>query len=153
MTSESQASSSSMWDWWQTWMKAMPNPLGASAAPQTLDQAILPGWVFGGVVNVTEQNSAAPDTEREIVSAHSYGRELGRLMDAVAALVADLPQAKQTAKPFARLKELQQDIDRIKTNGAARRLDRVIADLEVLRETKHADYDRIAARLREVLKI
>ena len=40
-----------------------PSPGGASSAlsaPQNLEQPILPGWVFGSVVNVNDQNSAAP---------------------------------------------------------------------------------------------
>jgi hypothetical protein len=95
MSSDSQLSNSPGWDW-PSWMKgSVPNPLDVFAAPRNLVQPILPGWVFGSVTNITEQNSSAPDTEREIIAAQSYGRQLGRVMDALAILIADLPKAKQ----------------------------------------------------------
>ena len=56
-------------------------------APQVLTQPILPGWTVGNVYNVTENNSTAPQTEQEIVSRHSYGRQLGRMSDALSVLV------------------------------------------------------------------
>src|SRR5260370_41076569 len=94
MSSDSQLSNPPTWDW-PSWMKgSMPNPLDIFAAPQNVAQSILPGWVFGSVINVTEQNSSAPDTEREIVATHSYGRQLGRVIDALAVLIAELPKAK-----------------------------------------------------------
>ncbi|MCP4615127.1 MAG: hypothetical protein GY844_01695, partial [Bradyrhizobium sp.] len=100
MSSDSQLSNSSKWDW-PSWMRGtMPNPLDFFAPPRNLEQPILPGWVFGSVTNITEQNSSAPDTEREIVAAQSYGRQLGRVMDALAVLIADLPKAKQATTAF-----------------------------------------------------
>jgi hypothetical protein len=68
MSSDSQLSNPPGWDW-PSWMKgSMPNPLDFFAAPRNFVQPILPGW-FGSVTNITEQNSSAPDTEREIVAA------------------------------------------------------------------------------------
>lgn len=63
----------------------------ASLAPQMLSQPILPGWTFADTVNVTEENSASPETERQIVSRYSYGRQLGRVLDAVNGLIAERP--------------------------------------------------------------
>jgi hypothetical protein len=49
MSSDSQFSNPSRWDW-PSWMKgSMPNPLDVFAAPRNLVQPILPGWVFGSV--------------------------------------------------------------------------------------------------------
>ena len=53
--------------------------------PQTLVQPILPGWTL----NVNAFNSSAPQTEAEIVQRHSYGRQLGRIAEALAALLDD----------------------------------------------------------------
>ena len=116
----------------------MPNPLDVFASPRNLVQPILPGWVFGSVTNVTEQNSSAPDTEREIVAAQSYGRQLGRVMDALAVLIADLPKAKRDARAFEDLTKIRLEIDHIKAQAAARRLDRIAADLATLKEKKAA---------------
>ncbi len=34
---------------------------------------VLPGWLFANNINVTEEYSSSPKTERRIVTAHSYG--------------------------------------------------------------------------------
>lgn len=152
MSNDSQLSSPPRWDW-PSWMKgSMPNPLDFFAAPRNFVQPILPGWVFGSVTNITETNSSAPDTEREIVAAQSYGRQLGRVMDAVAVLIADLPEAQQNATAFAKFTEIRAEIDGIKAKAAARRLDRAAADLATLKETNLEEYERVVATLRESLK-
>jgi hypothetical protein len=139
-----------MWDWPSFLKGSMPNPLDVFAAPQNLLQPILPGW-FGSVTNITEQNSSAPDTERAIVAAQSYGRQLGRVMDALAVLIAASPKA-QGEKAFEEFAKLRREIEDIKAKGAARRLDRIAADLATLKATSPAEYDRVAATLREALK-
>jgi hypothetical protein len=152
MSSDSQLSNPPTWDW-PSWMKgSMPNPLDVFAVPRNLVQPILPGWVFGSVTNVTEQNSSAPDTEREIVAGQSYGRQLGRVMDALAVLIADLPKAKQDARAFEEFAKIRREIDDIKAEAAARRLDRIAADLATLKATKPKEYERLAATLREAIK-
>jgi hypothetical protein len=151
-TDNSQISRSPMWDW-PAWVKgSMPNPFDVFAAPQTLTQSILPGWVFGGVVNVTEENSSAPDTERQIVAKQSYGRQLGQIMDAVVLLVEQQMKAGRKSQAFDKLIELDREIDAIKTRAAARRLDHVIADLSALKENAPKEYGRVAVALRDVLK-
>ena len=140
------------WDW-PAWMKgSVPNPLDLLSAPQNLSQPILPGWVLGGVVNVNERNSSSPDTERDIVAAHSYGDQLNRIMDVLAALIAELPPAKRATVPFQKFSELRQDIERVKLQAATRRLDRVASDLATLKAARPDEYRRMATRLRVVLK-
>jgi hypothetical protein len=56
-------------------------------APDALAQTINP-WT--AVVNINSNNSTAPDTEQSVVARHSYGRQLGRMMDVVGLLVDDL---------------------------------------------------------------
>jgi hypothetical protein len=121
------------------------------AAPRSLNQPINPGWTFGNLISVTEQNSSAPDTERNIVAVHSYGRQLGRLIDAVAVLIADLPEARQQSPAFKQLADLQEEIADIKSRSAARRLDLFAADLEELRNTNKTEYQRVADKLRKTL--
>ena len=151
MSSDSQLSNPPGWDW-PSWMKGtMPNPLDFFAAPRNFVQPILPGW-FGIVTNITEQNSSAPDTEREIVAAQSYGRQLGRVMDALAVVIADLPEEQQDASAFEEFAKLRREIDDIKAQAAARRLDRIAADLATLKATKPEEYERLAATLRKALE-
>jgi hypothetical protein len=152
MSRDSQLSNPPVWDW-PSWMKgSIPNPLDVFTAPRTLVQPILPGWVFGSVTNVTEQNSSAPETEREIIAAQSYGRQLGRVMDALAVLIADLPKPKQDANAFKEFTKIRLEIDDIKAQAAVRRLDRIAADLAALKETNPEEYERLAATLRQALK-
>ena len=120
--SEYQTPNSPMWDW-PAWMKgSVPNPLDVFATPQNLVQPILPGWVFGAV-NVTDQNSSAPDTERQIVAKESYGRQLGRILDALVVLIAEKEKEGRKVKAFDRLMELDREINAIKMRAAATRLD------------------------------
>jgi hypothetical protein len=130
---------------------SMPNPLDIYAAPQNFVQPILPGWEVGNVYNVTEKNSGAPDTERDIVAQRSYGRQLGWVIDAVAALIEDQPEEKR-AKAFQQLLKLREDIEGFKAEAAARRLKHAASDLATLQAKKPDEYKRVAAELREVLK-
>src|SRR5918993_3209381 len=50
-------------------------------APSQLSQPINPGWSFGNLI-VNESNSSAPSTELAIVAEESYGRQMGKLLDA-----------------------------------------------------------------------
>jgi hypothetical protein len=128
---------SQLWGWWnpQAW------------APRTLAQPILPGWTFGNVVTVNERNSRSPETEREIVTSHSYGRQLGRLMDAVAALIEERPKRLPGNPAFDELIDLHQRIAEIKTGTLAARVSRLESDLARLKTESRADYDRIAAKM------
>jgi hypothetical protein len=128
---------------WRSW----PWMMGASPS---LDQPILPGWF--SVTNVTEENSSDPDTEQAIVAKHSYGRQLGRTMDALALLVAELPKEKQEEPAIKEFNEIRAEIDDIKIKAAARRLDRIADDLATLKESRPAEYEQIAAKLRKALK-
>jgi hypothetical protein len=114
--------------------------------PQSLNQPILPGWSFGNIT-ITEKNSSAPATEHEIVSEHSYGRQLGRMMDAMAALIEERPASLPRNQAFDELLALRDSIEKIKTRAAAARLARLESDLERLKAESPQDYRRIAAKL------
>ena len=68
--------------------------LTAWAGAPGFSQPILPGWT----INVNSNNSTSPRTEGLVVSKFSYGRQLGQISDALAAIVATLP-AKTQADP------------------------------------------------------
>jgi len=121
---------------------------GTVAAPQQLSQPILPGWSF---VSITEQNSSRPDTEREIVAHESYGRQIGRLLDAVAALIAERAPEAPDLPEFTALDELRARIDAIKCDAAERRIDTLRDDLAALRRTRPNAFAERAAALRMLL--
>lgn len=124
----------------------------AAAASASLVQPILPGWSFGNVT-VNETNSNAPDTEQRIVAQKSYGLQIGVLLDALAALVAD-PERKaaETIKALAAVTDLEQRVNAIKAKAAEARIDRIEADLDTLRDkSDKTDYQAAAARLQAYL--
>src|ERR1051326_1818248 len=103
--------------WSEMYARAMPFP---SLAPQVLTQPILPGWLVGNSINVTEENSSSPETERDIVSRYSYGRQLGRVIDVLGDLIERWPGGAPDAPSIQRFAELRDDIEGIKAERIAR---------------------------------
>jgi hypothetical protein len=109
------------------WLAYMP-----SYAPQQLVQPINQGWTFGNVM-VTTQNSSAPGIEHAIASKVSYGRQLGRLMDAMEVLVRMLPADARKADAITDFVTLAADVRKVKDEAQAQRLDRLKAELDALK--------------------
>jgi hypothetical protein len=129
------------WNWWS----------GLSAAPQRLTQPILPGWTVAPVVNITGVNSSAPQTEAEVVQRHSYGRQLGRISDALQALIGEREKTAPDDRRLTAFTEMKNEIDGIKLEAAAARVDRLRADLADLRSQRPDEYRRLRDALRDVL--
>ena len=85
------------WMQGQSWPAIPGSVAGGNLAPEQLSQPLNPGWVFGNV-SITTRNSGDPETERRITEAVSYGRQLGRMMDALAVLAAQLDPGSLTAE-------------------------------------------------------
>jgi hypothetical protein len=133
--------------WWRAWARLL-----MPAAFQNFVQPINPGWVFAGVVNVTETNSSAPDTEREIVAKHSYGRQIGRVVDALVALIELPPTDDRRIEAFQELKTLSDEIEGIKTNSAIRHIGGLAADLKMLKgKLAPHEFEEMAGRIRQLL--
>jgi hypothetical protein len=141
MSTDSLPATPSIWDW-AAWMKAI------TMTSKAFEQPILPNWFD---INITEQNSSDPDAERTIVASQSYGRQIGRMMDAVALLIEHLPEQDRQAEAFREFAEVRTEIKGIKEKIAARRLSRIAVDLATLKKSKREEYDSIAAKLRALL--
>jgi hypothetical protein len=131
------------WDpvsWMKQWASAM------ALAPSTLVQPILPGWT----VNVNGFNSSAPQTENEVLQHHSYGRQLGRISDALAVLVDEL-DTRGTDPRFDDFRTMKTQIDAIKGGNVVARVERLLADLDRLKLTQPKDYTRLSGELRKRL--
>lgn len=113
-------------------------------APQTLVQPILPGWTF----NINSNNSSSPQTEADVLNKHSYGRQLGRIADALAALIAAQPKAVQGAALVQDFLQMKSEIDKIKLQGASQRMEQLVRDVERTMERAEA---RTKRQLREAL--
>lgn len=139
------------------WIATMRPWIDAALAPQKLIQSINSGWSFGNII-VNEQNSSAPQAERTILAQESYGRQIGKLLDAVDALVKLQPNAGKGVEPFDEVKELKDRIDRIKCDGALGRIRQLGGDLQLLalssdekdRAAYHASIEALRALLVDV---
>ena len=118
------------------------------AAPDSLVQPILPGWTF----NINSNNSSSPQTEADVVAKHSYGRQIGRMADALEALVVEQHGEESTDKRYAEFLKMKRDIDQVKQAGAATRVERFKKDLEFLKANNPPEYERLRNALREALK-
>lgn len=127
--------------WLRQWSAAM------NLAPQTLVQPILPGWTL----NLNAFNSSAPQTEAEIVQRHSYGRQLGRIADVLQVLI-DARDPKQVDPCFTEFRAMKQDIDEVKAGNAVARIERLLADLDVLKVLRPDEHDRLQAELKRQLR-
>lgn len=118
--------------------------------PPSLEQPILPGW-FGVTINAA--NSTAPETEQRILARDSYGRQIGRLMDATALLIeqtrnddAPLPKA------YEDLLALKARIDATKAEAALDRLKGLDDDLDHLKSCDPEAYAALITHRAKTLK-
>jgi len=117
-------------------------------APETLVQPILPGWTF----NINSNNSTSPQTELDVLAKHSYGRQLGRISDALEALVVAQQGNKPSDPRYADFLKMKRDIDQVKEGAAVARVEQIRKDLELLRTKDPAEYERLRSALNEALK-
>ncbi len=148
--SDSLASLLDLWLWPLTATRALVN-----MAPQFLSQPILPNLNLGTVYNVTPENSSAPQTEVEVLSRHSYGRQLGRINDVLSALtrsevldVEKLPKGDQES--IEEFKKLAKDIAEIKQRGLLKRTEHLAEELGRLRLVDERAFARAAKLLEPV---
>src|SRR5690349_17309443 len=108
--------------------------------PASVDERFNNGWTFGNVY-VTQANSASPDAEREIVGRFSYGRQLGRLTDAVVAL-AEASGLDGDAR-IQPLVEMAGEIDAMKKDAKQRRRAQLLDELKALKRDDPAAWDAL----------
>ena len=125
------------------WTDFLP-PINLRLAPESLTQPILPNPQFGWIIN--NQNSAAPNTEEQILAKYSYGRQIGRLLDAVSVLVAERPHGSCPDEAFKELAEIKKEVDAIKQRGSKRRVETLRDDLERLKATEKPEDFRALVR-------
>ena len=125
------------------------NPFQALAnAVPAFSQPILPGWTL----NIDSNNSSSPRIEGLVVSKFSYGRQLGQLNDALAAIIAVLPEAARTLPEVERFLAMKARIDVLKDDNLGDRVAAVAADLATLKRSKDKlAFDKAVAPLRAVL--
>jgi hypothetical protein len=120
-----------------------------SLAPQELSQSINPGWIFGSVV-VNQRNSSAPATEQAILAEESYGRQIGKLLEAVHELTKGKP-GSATNPAFQDIAALREKVERLKREAASTRIDQLRRDLQLLKASDTAAFEKKVAALRALL--
>lgn len=124
--------------WWP-WLAPWPAPAPGTVlpwlglAPQQLQQAINPGWSLFNIA-VTNVNSSAPDVERAIHARHSYGRQLGRMMEALVALAEATPDARKD-KRIEEFLAIADDVQTIKRRAELPQVERLREELLDLRRS------------------
>jgi hypothetical protein len=137
-TADFGAGPSSWWGWpLQQWN-------WPALAPQQLTQPINPGW---SLVSVTHNNSSAPEIERDVLQQHSYGRQIGRLMEAVSALAERLPSSARADERIAEFEALALDVERIKQSARLPRIERLQKELDALRREDPKAYSQLKSKL------
>lgn len=128
-------------EWLRNWQRMW------GLAPDTLVQPILPGWSF----NINNTNSSSPQTEMDVVARYSYGRQIGCLTDALAALIAERHGANPPDQHLAAFLKMKDEIDQVKKDSAAARIARLKSDLELLKAQDQAAYEKLRDTLRAAL--
>jgi len=121
-------------------------PWPTSFAPDWLNQSFNNGWTFGNVIQVTNQNSSAPEVEKEVISQHSYGRQIGRLMEAVVAIAEAVPAAAKDPR-VKELVALAKDVERIKLEAQQKRSTDLLKELQALKRTDKKAWAKLMAAL------
>jgi hypothetical protein len=101
----------------EAWLRVAGNAW--SLAPDLLVQPVNPGWMFGNII-VNAQNSADPAVEQEIVEQVSYGRQLGRILEAVEVLVAKVDRntlSREERRALEGFDEIVEIVDRAKRSA------------------------------------
>jgi hypothetical protein len=88
----------------------------------------------------------------DVVRRHSYGRQLGRIADAVEALIEERGDAARVDERVSQFNEMKDEIDEIKNRLAVERVDRMRADLTALRKTRPDEYARLRDELHRALE-
>ncbi len=129
-------------EWMRTWQAVW------RGGPDNLVQPILPGWTF----NINSSNSTAPQTEVDVVAKHSYGRQIGRMSDALELLIAERHGKTPKDKRFSDFLTMKHEIDNVKRDAAATRIEQIARDLALLKAQDEKQYVRLRDALREALK-
>ena len=126
-------------NFWRPWF---------GSAPSALVQPILPGWTL----NLNSNNSSAPQTEVNVVAKQSYGRQIGRISDALRALILERHPNPPETGPFAQFISMWEEIEQIKGESAKGRLEQIVSDLALLKDKDLPEYKRLREALRRALK-
>ncbi|MBV8540503.1 MAG: hypothetical protein JO063_04755 [Pseudonocardiales bacterium] len=133
---------------WQAWLSmfGIRAPLSGDVT-----QDVAPSI---GLVNINATRSGDPKLEQRIITqVASYGRQLGRLVEAVDVLARRQPRevlGEADVHALDQLHDLAERIAAVKEEAALDRIDRIVADVHALSRDPQANAEAIQ-RVREAL--
>ncbi|MGH3673509.1 MAG: hypothetical protein ACRDSH_23255 [Pseudonocardiaceae bacterium] len=137
------------WNPWQMWLSmfGIHAPLSGDVT-ENIDGGQL------GLININATRSGDPQLEQRIITeVASYGRQLGRLLDAVDVL-ADRQSRCGLSDPEIRaldqLQKLAKEVAAVKQQAVLDRIDRIVADVQALSREPQVNAEAIE-RVREAL--
>ncbi len=120
---------------WEPWLRPW---VGRGPLSGDVTQAI-----DASFIRLTTTSAGNPELERQIVEqVASYGRQLGRVLDALDVLIRqteDADLASGDRQTLDALLSLRGDIEAAKEQAAASRVDRLVADIRALRRDPEAN--------------
>ncbi len=141
---------------WRAWWESVGvrAPLSGDVT-QTIEAALARAMANQvGLINISSQASGNPDLERQITDrVASYGRQLGRLLDAVEVLIRAADRRSlddDDRRAIDELLAMRAEIEALKDRASSSRLDRTIAEIRALRSDPDGNAAALA-RLREEL--
>jgi hypothetical protein len=149
--------SSTLIELWQAWWRAfgLKAPLSGDIFQHLVNPSLLRDNAQWGIFNINTMRSPDPALEQQIVTeVASYGRQLGRLLEAVDVLARQqqhrdrLDPADQLA--LDELQDLAQKVAATKSRATVERVDRLVADVQELRrdpDKNRAALDRLKVAL------
>jgi Tetratrico peptide repeat len=141
---------------WQAWWRSLNlfAPLSGDV-DQTIDAALV--RAVGdqlGFVNINATAAGDPDLERRITEqVASYGRQLGRILDALDVVIRNArldDAAPEDRHALDQFNALRTEIEAVKKRAVAENIDRLVAEVRTLRRDPEANRDALR-RLREAL--
>lgn len=117
-------------------------------APTNLTQPILSGYS----ININSNNSSAPQTEADVVARHSYGRQIGRMSDALHELILAQHRKPPEKGPLAAFLSMWSEIEEVKADSARIRVEQVMSDLTLLKKKQPAEFEKLRDALLESLR-
>jgi hypothetical protein len=135
------------WDYWARSLD-LHAPL-SGAVNQAIEASLAHSLGQLGLINITTTRSGDPELEQRILSeVASYGRQLGWVLDAVAALVGAQRGAALDAdgeRALDQLLELRDRVDELKRRAAAEHVDGLVAEVHRLRRDPEHNAEALAA--------
>ncbi|UIF87970.1 hypothetical protein [Cupriavidus sp. UYPR2.512] len=127
MSTNDESSSANNVDELANSMSGMIKAISHLYAPETLYQSILPGWftnnnTTNNTTIINNENSSDPAMERAITREHSYGHQIGCVIDALSVLVEQQPKDIKESPKLQGLIDLKNGINKIKDKTLRARL-------------------------------